>query len=210
MLHRLSLLWLSLVVPGTIAVALGGPVGLLPHAVFHPLYIATLVVAIVAAVALRRSTRHRGIRVLSLVAAALCAVAIVGQLGEEVVVFLHGGLHAPDELMTEGDHFAWAMAGEGGIFLALFTAVAIGIVAGVALLRAHDRRGWIALLPSAAYVVDLGLSIAGLFWSALNLTTLCAAIALLTVALATRERATRWDAVTRPLRSASASAIVAP
>ncbi|MET0734174.1 MAG: hypothetical protein ABWY55_00800, partial [Microbacterium sp.] len=107
MLIRLSLLWLSMVVPATFAVAIGGPVGLLPHVVFHPIYIAFLCASIALALWLRRGTTHRGIRVLALLVAAFSAIAIVGQVGEEFVVVSHGGMHAPDELLEEADHLSW-------------------------------------------------------------------------------------------------------
>ena len=47
MLVRLALVWLSVIVPYTLAGATGGPTGLLPHVLFHPVYIAFLLTTIV-------------------------------------------------------------------------------------------------------------------------------------------------------------------
>jgi hypothetical protein len=204
MLIRLSLLWLSMVVPATLAVGIGGPVGLLPHAVFHPIYIAFLGTTIGLALWLRRGTTHRGIRVLALLVAGFSAVAIIGQLGEEIVVFGHGGMHAPDELLEEADHLSWAIVGMlGGLFPSMFVVTALSIVAGVFLLRRGDGRGWMALLPGALYVVDFVLAVAGFLFAQMYTTTLIGTVILTIVAVVTRDRPSALDTATLPARSRS-------
>jgi len=225
MLVRLALVWLSMVVPAFAAVAIGGPVGLLPHVVFHPIYLACLVVTIVLAWRLRASTAHRGIRVLAAVVAVTSAIAFVGQAGEEAVVIAHGGMDAPDHLLEEADHLGWAIVGMlGGLFPSMFAISALSVVAGVSLLRSGrrgdaeasrardpgDARGWAALAPGVVYVADFALAVAGVRFSQMYGLTLCATIALLAVAVVTRSRPCALDRAREPLPAASASAILAP
>lgn len=210
MLIRFVTLWLWLLVPGTVAVGMGGPTGLLPHAVFHPLYIATLVGAIVAAFRFRAAAGRRSLRVLAVCVAGMSAVAVVGQTGEEVVVFRHGGLDAPDTLLRAADHLSWAMAGLGGIFFAQFFAVAISVVIGIALLRRHDHRGWAALAVAALYVADFAGSLAGLLWSGMWLSALLGVGVFWVVALRTRATPTALDCRAKGLPAAPAPAILTP
>lgn len=210
MLVRLATLWLWLLVPGAVAVGIGGPTGLLPHAVFHPLYIATLAGVVVAAFRFRVATARRSLRVLAVLVAAMAAVAVIGQTGEEIVVFRHGGLDAPDSLMHEADHLSWAMAGLGGIFFAQFLAVALSIVGGVALLRHGDRRGWAPLAVAGLYVADFAGSLAGLLWSGMWLSALLGVGGLCVVALRTRRTPTVLDLTGPGLPRAAAPAILAP
>lgn len=211
MLIRLSLLWLSMVVPATIAVATGGPVGLLPHVVFHPIYITFLCTTIGLALWLRRGTAHRGVRVLAVLVAVFSAIAIIGQIGEEIVVIGHGGMHAPDELLEEADHLSWAIVGMlGGLFPSMFIVTALSIVAGVFLVRRGDQRGWIALLPGALYLVDFALAVAGFLFAQMYTTTLIGTVVLTITAIVTRRRASALDRAPAPLPAASSSAILTP
>lgn len=126
MLIRLALLWLSMTVPATLAVAIGGPVGLLPHVVFHPVYVILLIVTILLALRLRRWLALRSARVLAMIVAVTSLIAIVGQVGEEVIVLQHGGMAAPDHLLEEPSHLGWAIVGMlGGLFPANFAAGAL-------------------------------------------------------------------------------------
>lgn len=210
MLTRLCLLWLSLLVPWVLSGVIGGPIGLLPHAVFHPVYIAFLVVSVLAAWALRRASGRRSVRALAVVVAAMSAAAIIGQAGEEVVVVAHGGLDAPDSLMQDPVHFAWAIAGEGGLFFGLFAMTVLSAVAGIILLRAGDRRGWAVLACGIASMVDFLLLFGS--WTALpaGLVTLLAVLVLGFVAGSTRTQPSVLDAVEEGLHGHPGSAIVAP
>lgn len=208
MLTRLALLWLALLLPWTLSGAIGGPIGLLPHAVFHPLYIGFLLLSVWAAWALRAATGHRGVRVLALLVAVMSVLAIVGQTGEEVVVIAHGGLDAPDSLMEDPVHFAWAAAGEGGLFFGLFLMTALSVIAGVGLLRHADRRGWAALACGVASVIDFVLLFGGMTVPPPGILTLVAAVVLLVVARTTRAQLTALD-IAGPLHRQPASVIVA-
>ena len=211
MLVRLALVWLSVIVPYTLAGAIGGPTGLLPHVLFHPVYIAFLLTTIVLLIRLRGATRHRGIRVLSVVAAVTSAIAIAGQIGEEFTVVANGGMHAPDSLLEQSDHLTWAVIGVlGGLFPSLLALAALSIVAGIALLRRQDWRGWAALAPGLLYIADFALSIAGLRVSQLSIPTFGGVILLAAVAWATRAVPTSLDAAAQALPAPSDSAILAP
>lgn len=211
MLVRLALVWLSVIVPYTLAGAIGGPTGLLPHVVFHPIYIAFLLATIVLLIRLRGATRHRGIRVLSVVAAVASAIAIAGQIGEEITVVANGGMHAPDSMLEQSDHLTWAIISVlGGLFPSLLALAALSIVAGITLLRGKDWRGWAALAPGVLYIADFVLSIAGLRVSQLSIPTFGGVIVLAAVAWATRAVPTSLDAGTQALPAPSDSVILAP
>ena len=98
-----------------------------------------------------------------MVAVVTSAIAIAGQIGEEFTVVANGGMHAPDSLLERSDHLTWAVIGVlGGLFPSLLALAALSIVAGIALLRRQDWRGWAALAPGLLYIADFALSIAGL------------------------------------------------
>lgn len=193
MLIRIAVLWLSLVLPSFAAVAIGGPTGLLPHAVFHPIYIACLIVTVVIALRLHACAQHRGIRALAIIVAACASVAIVGQSGEEFVVMLHGGLSAPDHLIEEADHLSWAIPGLLGIFAANFATAALSIIIATALLRRNDRRGWATMLPSILDAADFILAVLGMRFAQMSTLTMIGCGILAVVAIVSRHRPTPLD-----------------
>ncbi len=96
--RTLVMLWAFVALPFWMAAAIGGPTGLLPHAVFHPVYILFAVGAILVLVRLRSVTGSRIVRALAVALVVAQAVAIVGQIGEEIAILQHGGLSAGDEV----------------------------------------------------------------------------------------------------------------
>lgn len=103
--RTLIVLWALVALPLWVTGTTGGPDGLLPHAVFHPVYIVFLVGAILVLVRLRSATGSRTRRALTLALVVAQAGAIVGMIGEEIAVLQHGGLSAGKELFEEPVHF---------------------------------------------------------------------------------------------------------
>lgn len=91
--RRLAVLWALIVFPFVLA-GVTVPTGLLPHAVFHPVYIAFAIGAILALRRLRSTTGARVVRRFALALVVAQAAVIAGMVGEEIAVFQHGGFSA--------------------------------------------------------------------------------------------------------------------
>jgi len=102
--RRLVMLWALIALPFWLSAATGGPAGLMPHALFHPVYILFAIGAILALLSLRSATSARVVRWLAVALVVSQAAAIMGQVGEEIVVLQHGGLSAGREVFAEPLH----------------------------------------------------------------------------------------------------------
>lgn len=102
--RRLVMLWALIALPFWLSAATGGPAGLMPHALFHPVYILFAIGAILALLRLRSAADARVVRWLAVALVVSQAAAIVGQVGEEIVVLQHGGLSAGREVFAEPLH----------------------------------------------------------------------------------------------------------
>jgi len=132
------MLWALVALPFVVTAATGGPDGLLPHAVFHPVYIVFLVGAILVLVRLRAATGSRMLRALALALLVAQAVAIVGHIGEEIAVLQHGGLSAGEDIFVESLHFWSANLTVPGLLASLLLLIVITIAAILA--RRRERR----------------------------------------------------------------------
>lgn len=122
--RRLVVIWVLIALPFWLTAATGGPGGetiavpgaavgrLLPHAVYHPVYVVILVGAIVLLLRFRIATHFRVVRGIALALAIAQAAAIVGMAGEEISVMQHGGLAAGKEVFKEPLHLASALVTE--------------------------------------------------------------------------------------------------
>lgn len=102
--RRLVMLWALIALPFWLSAATGGPAGLMPHALFHPVYILFAIGAILVLLRLRSAADARVVRWLAVALVVSQAAAIMGQVGEEIVVLQHGGLSAGREVFEEPLH----------------------------------------------------------------------------------------------------------
>ena len=89
--RRLKELWALIGLPFALSSVMI-PFGLLPHAVFHPVYILCALGAILALGRLRSATGVRSVRRLAFALIVAQAAAIAARVGEDIAVFQHGGL----------------------------------------------------------------------------------------------------------------------
>ncbi|MBS1905673.1 MAG: hypothetical protein JST33_03695 [Actinobacteria bacterium] len=176
LVRRLALVWLCILIPMSAAGLSGGPDGLVPHVLFHLLYIPLVLLTMWPIVRLRATARGV-VRVLATIVAAVYPLAAIGQIGETVVAIAHGGLHPTAEVFDEPAHMAFAGVGGLALFLTLFLMSALSIVAGIRLLRAGDRAGWLALAPGIVFPLEMIVAVAGFIPSRSMVgTTLCALV----------------------------------
>lgn len=123
--------WAAVIGPLLGSELIGGPTGLLPHLIYHLVYSALSLIGIYAAV--RMSTRGR--RAWAFALAAAIALIIAGQLGQELAAFIHGGIHAGPEELTQPFHVASAMVSLLGILAAVVVLIAVTVVAVVSARR---------------------------------------------------------------------------
>jgi hypothetical protein len=117
-MRHLVWIWAALVGPLIASTLIGGPMGLLPHLVYHPVYSALSVAGIYAAIRVRSSASSGAQQFSALVVAVAVVVIILGQLGQELAVLTHGGLHAGGSVLTEPFHVASAMVSLAGVVAA--------------------------------------------------------------------------------------------
>ena len=146
------MLWVLIALPFGLSAATGGPDGhlggpgatvgrLLPHAVFHPVYVLLLIGAILVLLRLRSATSSGVVRGVAVALVVAQVVAIAGMVGEEIAVLRHGGLSAGKELFDLPQHYLFADALTfPGLFAGPVLLVAITIAAVLAT-RAEQRRG---------------------------------------------------------------------
>jgi hypothetical protein len=137
--RRLAVLWALIVLPFVLS-GVTVPTGLLPHAVFHPVYILFAIGAIIALGHLRSATRARVVRRLALALVVAQAAVIAGMVGEEIAVFQHGGLAAGfSEMFQEPLHLLSAsVLTLPGLLASLILIIVLTIAAALAI-RAEER-----------------------------------------------------------------------
>jgi hypothetical protein len=136
--RRLVVLWALIALPFWVTVATGGPDGLLPHAVFHPVYVIVFVIgAILVLRRLRSATRSRVARGVSLALIVVQAAVIVGSVGEEIAVLQHGGLSAGREVFEEPLHTLSARLTLPGVLLSQILLIVLTIAAVLAMRTAQ-------------------------------------------------------------------------
>jgi hypothetical protein len=128
----LVLTWVAVAAPFVLTGATGGPDGLLPHAIFHPVYIAIILVALFLLVRLRSLTHSPVVRGLTLALIIFQVAAMVGHIGEEISVIRHGGLEATEALFEEPFHVASAWITVPSLLLSQLLLIALTIAAVVA------------------------------------------------------------------------------
>lgn len=124
--------WALVAGPFWLSAAIGGPTGLLPHIIFHPVYIAFAVSAVFVLVRLRTLTESSVVRGLALALIIAQVGAIVGQIGEEISVFGHGGLDATEAVLDEPFHVWSAWLTIPSLLLSQVLLIALTIAAVVA------------------------------------------------------------------------------
>jgi hypothetical protein len=142
--RRLVALWALIALPFWLSAATGGPAGLMPHALFHPVYILFAVGAIFALLGLRSVTSSGPVRWLAVTLVVSQAAAILGQIGEEMVVLQHGGLSASKAVFEEPLHEMSAyLTILPGLLASQILLIAITIAALLAM-RAEQRLAALA------------------------------------------------------------------
>ena len=135
---RLVVLWALIALPFWVFITTGGPDGLLPHAVFHPVYVMFLIGAILLLLRLRSATDSRVVRGFALAVVVAQAAAIVGMVGEEIAVLQHGGLSAGREVFRDPLHMVSARVTVPACLLSQILLIALTIASVVAM-RAEQR-----------------------------------------------------------------------
>jgi hypothetical protein len=100
--------WLGVVGPLIGSQAVGGLTGILPHPIYHPVYVVLSLGAWYAADRLRSAATSRAVRIPALILVISIIVDIAGQIGQEIAVFMHGGFHAGKQVLTEPFHLTCA------------------------------------------------------------------------------------------------------
>jgi hypothetical protein len=141
MTRRLLGLWLLIALPFWLTAATGGPGGetlpvpgavvgrLLPHAVYHPVYVVILIAAILFLLRLRSATSSRLVRGLAVALVVAQAAAIVGMVGEEIAVLQHGGVSSGKEVFKEPLHMVSALVTEPALVVSQILLIVVTIAA---------------------------------------------------------------------------------
>ena len=117
----------------------GASVGrLLPHGLYHPIYIVVLIGAILILLRLRSATASRVVRGVAVSLVIAQGAAIVGMIGEEIAVFQHGGLLAGKDVFKEPLHMASAYVTEPALLASQVLLIVI-TVAAILAMRAEQR-----------------------------------------------------------------------
>jgi hypothetical protein len=137
--RRLAVLWALIVLPFVLS-GVTVPTGLLPHAVFHPVYILFAIGAIIALGRLRSATGARVVRRLAFALIVAQAAVIAGMVGEEIAVFQHGGLAAGfSEMFQEPLHqLSASVFTLPGLLASLILIIVLTITAALGI-RAEQR-----------------------------------------------------------------------
>ena len=150
MKRRLVVVWALIALPFAGTAAMGGPGGhlggggsavgtLLPHALFHPIYIAFAGGAILVLLSLRSVTDSRAVRRAAIALLIAQAAVIVGMAGEEIAVLQNGGLSAGQEIFeaplgyTSGHFYFATFLTFPGLFASLILLIALTIFAVLAM-----------------------------------------------------------------------------
>ena len=117
----------------------GASVGrLLPHGLYHPIYIVVLIGAILILLRLRSATASRVVRGVAVSLVIAQGAAIVGMIGEEIAVLQHGGLSAGKDVFKEPLHMASAYVTEPALLASQVLLIVI-TVAAILTMRAEQR-----------------------------------------------------------------------
>jgi hypothetical protein len=135
--RRLVVLWALIALPFWVTAMTGGPDGLLPHAVFHPVYFMFLIGAILVLLRLRSATGSRVVRGVAIALIVAQAAAISGTVGEEIAVLQHGGLSAGREVFEEPLHMLSAWLTLPGVLLSQILLILLTIAAVLAMRSAQ-------------------------------------------------------------------------
>jgi hypothetical protein len=150
MSRRLVVLWVLIALPFWLTAATGGPGGetlpvpgasvgrLLPHGVYHPIYIVILIGAILVLLRLRSATGSGVVRGVAVSLVIAQGAAIVGMIGEEIAVLQHGGLSAGKDVFKEPLHMASALVTEPALVVSQILLIVMTIAAIVGM-RAEQR-----------------------------------------------------------------------
>lgn len=155
MKRRLLAAWVLIAVPFIGTAAMGGPGGhlggsgatvgtLLPHALFHPIYIIFAIGTIPILLSLRSMTHAVAVRRIAVALVIAQAAVIVGMAGEEIAVLQNGGLSASPAIFeaplgyTSGHFYFATFLTFPGLFGGLILLIALTIVAVMAI--RVDRR----------------------------------------------------------------------
>lgn len=148
--RRLVVIWALIALPFWLTAATGGPGGetipvpgaavgrLLPHAVYHPIYVVILIGAILFLLRLRSAMHSRVVRGVALSLVVAQAAAIVGMVGEEIALLQHGGLAAGKEVFKEPLHMFSAYVTEPAL-LASQILLIVTTIAAILAMRAEQR-----------------------------------------------------------------------
>lgn len=135
----LVITWAVVAAPFWLTAATGGPDGLLPHAIFHPVYIAIILGALFVLVRLRSLTHSPVVRGLTLALIIVQVATMVGHIGEEISVITHGGLEATEAVFDEPFHMWSATLTLPGVLLSQLLLIALTIAAVVAGRKSRRR-----------------------------------------------------------------------
>ncbi len=150
MKRMLVVIWALIALPFWLTALTGGPGGetipvpgaamgrLLPHAVYHPVYVVILIGAILYLLRVRSATLSRVVRGVAVALVVAQAAAIVGMIGEEISLFQHGGLAASKEVFKEPLHMFSAYVTEPALLASQILLIVMTITAIVAM-RAEQR-----------------------------------------------------------------------
>lgn len=138
--RMLIALWALIAGPFWFSAATGGPDGLHLHALFHIVYILFAIGAILLLLRVRPATDSRLVRGVATGLVVAQAAAIVGQVGEEIAVFQHGGFSAGREVFEAPLHLVSASLTIPGLLLSQILLIVM-TSAGVMAMRAEHRVG---------------------------------------------------------------------
>ncbi|MGF6884794.1 hypothetical protein ABIA39_007025 [Nocardia sp. GAS34] len=145
--------WFGVLGPLIGSLSVGGLTGILPHPIYHPVYIVLSSGAWYAGNRLRSTATSSALRRIASVLVAAIVTDIVGQVGQEIAVLGHGGFRAGKQVLTEPFHMTCAVISALAIVLSV---VVLAIMSFVAVIRppsrADGRCGFCIFVSSARRV----------------------------------------------------------
>lgn len=133
-------LWLTIVLPFIGVTAIGGPAGdVVNHLLLHLILIVLAGLSFWPITGLRRATTVRTIRVTAVALAVVQVLFVIGNIGEAIATFGHGGFAAGHDVFDDPVHDFFSYITPSSFLLAVAGVVVLSIEVFVVSLRAQAQ-----------------------------------------------------------------------
>lgn len=134
MARKMIPVWALVALPfavGSVLIVTGASDAFWPHAVFHAVYPIVAASAIVVLLRLRSWSSSKVMRGLVIALIIAQAAVMLGHLGEEIAVLVHGPTAAPGSLFKAPDHMMAAHVTVPGLVISQLLLIALTITAAI-------------------------------------------------------------------------------